>query len=182
VAAAEQLQNSEVLVADLKNRELAEMIMSSSTTRSSKYGCRRQVRRGARRAFATSSHRLPQILSACWNALPTESAPTPRRTLGCLCSNVAESVGRSAGAFQMAQMTGERHCLNDMPTGAANPGVFRGAKRTCTTYRPTRAVDTFARRWRWLRASVCDPYRPELHYMRGPGPKWREKHARGAGW
>jgi hypothetical protein len=22
-----------------------------------------------------------------------------------------------------------------------------------------------------------DPYRPELHYMRGPGPKWREKHA-----
>ena len=23
------------------------------------------------------------------------------------------------------------------------------------------------------------PYRPEKHYMRGPGPKWREKHARG---
>jgi hypothetical protein len=21
-------------------------------------------------------------------------------------------------------------------------------------------------------------YRPELHYMRGPGPKWHEKHAR----
>ena len=21
-----------------------------------------------------------------------------------------------------------------------------------------------------------DPYRPELHYMRGPGPKWRAKH------
>lgn len=21
-----------------------------------------------------------------------------------------------------------------------------------------------------------DPYRPELHYMRGPGPKWREKN------
>jgi hypothetical protein len=20
-------------------------------------------------------------------------------------------------------------------------------------------------------------YHPELHYMRGPGPKWREKHA-----
>jgi hypothetical protein len=20
-------------------------------------------------------------------------------------------------------------------------------------------------------------YRPEAHYMRGPGPKWREKHA-----
>ena len=23
---------------------------------------------------------------------------------------------------------------------------------------------------------LLDPYRPELHYMRGPGPKWRAKH------
>jgi hypothetical protein len=23
---------------------------------------------------------------------------------------------------------------------------------------------------------VFDSYRPELHYMRGRGPKWREKH------
>ena len=28
-----------------------------------------------------------------------------------------------------------------------------------------------------LGAGVFDSYRPELHYMRGPGPKWREKHA-----
>ncbi|MBR0935399.1 hypothetical protein [Bradyrhizobium jicamae] len=27
--------------------------------------------------------------------------------------------------------------------------------------------------------SVRDPYRPELHYMRGPGPKWRARHALG---
>jgi hypothetical protein len=35
-------------------------------------------------------------------------------------------------------------------------------------------------RWRWRRltGSSRDPYRPELHYMRGPGPKWREKYAR----
>ena len=25
---------------------------------------------------------------------------------------------------------------------------------------------------------VLNPYRPELHYMRGPGPKWRAKHHR----
>src|SRR5215813_12992577 len=25
---------------------------------------------------------------------------------------------------------------------------------------------------------LFDPYRPELHYMRGPGPKWRAKHER----
>jgi hypothetical protein len=24
-------------------------------------------------------------------------------------------------------------------------------------------------------------YRPEFHYMRGPGPKWREKHGVGLG-
>jgi hypothetical protein len=27
-----------------------------------------------------------------------------------------------------------------------------------------------------LRKGFLDPYRPERHYMRGPGPKWREKH------
>ena len=41
-----------------------------------------------------------------------------------------------------------------------------------------RVVSVTARRWRLLAAPLFDPYRPELHYMRGPGPKWREKHAR----
>ncbi|MBO4225081.1 hypothetical protein [Bradyrhizobium neotropicale] len=26
-----------------------------------------------------------------------------------------------------------------------------------------------------LIGAVCDPYRPERHYMRGPGPRWRAK-------
>ena len=30
--------------------------------------------------------------------------------------------------------------------------------------------------WHSLVGQIFDPYRPELHYMRGPGPKWREKH------
>ncbi len=29
-----------------------------------------------------------------------------------------------------------------------------------------------------LARSLLDPYRPELHYMRGPGPKWHAKHDR----
>jgi hypothetical protein len=41
-----------------------------------------------------------------------------------------------------------------------------------------RGLDLAARRWHWLRSSLFDPYRPELHYMRGPGPKWRERHGR----
>jgi hypothetical protein len=32
-------------------------------------------------------------------------------------------------------------------------------------------------RCRRLVVSLFDPYRLELHYMRGPGPKWRRKHA-----
>jgi hypothetical protein len=39
-----------------------------------------------------------------------------------------------------------------------------------------RVLGATARRWHRLTASLFDPYRPELHYMRGPGPKWREKH------
>jgi hypothetical protein len=31
-------------------------------------------------------------------------------------------------------------------------------------------------KWRRLIDIACNPYRPEFHYMRGPGPKWREKH------
>jgi hypothetical protein len=30
--------------------------------------------------------------------------------------------------------------------------------------------------WRTFVKDLFDPYRPELHYMRGPGPKWCEKH------
>jgi len=30
--------------------------------------------------------------------------------------------------------------------------------------------------WRELARVAIRPYRPELHYMRGPGPAWRAKH------
>ncbi len=30
--------------------------------------------------------------------------------------------------------------------------------------------------WRDFVAKAFDPYRPELHYMRGPGPAWRAKY------
>ncbi len=31
-------------------------------------------------------------------------------------------------------------------------------------------------RWHKLIRIAGDSYRPELHYMRGPGPKWHAKH------
>ena len=33
-----------------------------------------------------------------------------------------------------------------------------------------------ATKWLTLVRVAGDPYRPELHYMRGPGPKWRAKY------
>ncbi|MBI5319669.1 hypothetical protein [Bradyrhizobium sp.] len=34
--------------------------------------------------------------------------------------------------------------------------------------------------WRRLAAMLGRRYRPEQHYMRGPGPKWQESHSAGA--
>lgn len=36
-----------------------------------------------------------------------------------------------------------------------------------------RAVREF---WRQFFVQAFSPYRPELHYMRGPGPAWHAKH------
>ncbi|MFO1110304.1 MAG: hypothetical protein U1E61_14045 [Bradyrhizobium sp.] len=33
--------------------------------------------------------------------------------------------------------------------------------------------------WRAFFTRAFNPYRPELHYMRGPGPAWHAKHMRG---
>ncbi len=43
---------------------------------------------------------------------------------------------------------------------------------------PPDAVLPSRRYWRMLVNALFAPYRPERHYMRGPGPKWREKHGR----
>ncbi len=34
--------------------------------------------------------------------------------------------------------------------------------------------------WRDFFARAFHPYRPELYYMRGPGPAWRAKHGEAA--
>jgi len=47
------------------------------------------------------------------------------------------------------------------------------------TDKATGLTGDFAELMRALRTLV-DPYRPEEHYMRGPGPKWHAKHEEGA--
>lgn len=39
----------------------------------------------------------------------------------------------------------------------------------------------FLRALRALARRCADPYRPELHYMRGPGPRWHARHPRRLG-
>ena len=34
----------------------------------------------------------------------------------------------------------------------------------------------FSAFWRVMTHNAAPPYRPERHYMRGPGPAWRAKH------
>ena len=42
--------------------------------------------------------------------------------------------------------------------------------------RTVQSASDFARVVHDLIMDVRDSYRPEMHYMRGPGPKWRTKH------
>lgn len=44
------------------------------------------------------------------------------------------------------------------------------------TGRPSALVSEIKDFWKRFFATVFNPYRPELHYMRGPGPAWRAKH------
>ncbi|OKO85091.1 hypothetical protein AC630_06960 [Bradyrhizobium sp. AS23.2] len=53
-----------------------------------------------------------------------------------------------------------------MDEGALSDLAHRAAESACD----------FAGVVRNLILDVRDSYRPELHYMRGPGPKWRAKH------
>jgi hypothetical protein len=54
----------------------------------------------------------------------------------------------------------------------------RTAVWKCTTeaYTTPSLLRELASLIRALQALIADPYRPELHYMRGPGPKWHAKH------
>ncbi|MBV8916671.1 hypothetical protein [Bradyrhizobium sp.] len=41
---------------------------------------------------------------------------------------------------------------------------------------PSSALADIKASWQRLLGKVFNPYRPELHYMRGPGPAWRAKY------
>ena len=43
---------------------------------------------------------------------------------------------------------------------------------------PAKPLAEFRAFWRAFFLRAFNPYRPELHYMRGPGPAWRAKQMR----
>jgi hypothetical protein len=43
---------------------------------------------------------------------------------------------------------------------------------------PTSLIEEIRDFWRLFFVAAFNPYRPELHYMRGPGPAWRAKHGK----
>ena len=68
---------------------------------------------------------------------------------------------------------------------AVNPGAVKATTKRRSivgsdVMAPTQIAVTvstqIAAKTRRLTQYLRDPYRPERHYMRGPGPKWREKH------
>ena len=48
--------------------------------------------------------------------------------------------------------------------------------RPAATRRPTGLFGEIFAVWNDLARALFDSYRPERHYMRGPGPAWRAKH------
>jgi hypothetical protein len=62
-------------------------------------------------------------------------------------------------------------------TGSPASRHRRTSAMALTVERILRIRKALASLWRPIARELFDPYRPELHYMRGPGPKWREKHA-----
>ena len=59
---------------------------------------------------------------------------------------------------------------------AIPPASARGSAMSGFARKTAETVSDFAGVVRNLVLDVRDSYRPELHYMRGPGPKWRAKH------
>ena len=55
-------------------------------------------------------------------------------------------------------------------TTGSLPSPTRNLSRRSGSFAEFRAF------WRQFFSRAFDPYRPELHYMRGPGPAWRAKH------
>lgn len=69
-------------------------------------------------------------------------------------------------------------CNSIVSPRAIAPASMRWTAMSGLARKAAETVSEFASVVQNLLLGVRDSYRPELHYMRGPGPKWRAKHQR----
>ena len=81
-------------------------------------------------------------------------------------------VSAEKSAFHATEVAGKK-------TGLVMASIASGSLSSPTRGREERASHLAEIRafWRQFFARAFDPYRPELHYMRGPGPACRAKQA-----
>ena len=85
------------------------------------------------------------------------------------------SINLAAGAGDQGTVGDRRQVFRDRVMGRALIGDsgFRGSPLP----RPLGIIgQAFAAFWHEMTRDMGSPYRPERHYMRGPGPKYRAKH------
>ncbi len=63
-----------------------------------------------------------------------------------------------------------------MPHTTAIP-VRSGSSLTHAARATTRCLTAVGVVWRRMATNLFVGYRPERHYMRGPGPKWHERNS-----
>jgi hypothetical protein len=60
-----------------------------------------------------------------------------------------------------------------------DPAAVLDAASAPNTEAPQSLLGEIALFWRQFVVAAFNPYHPEKHYMRGPGPAWRAKHLSG---
>jgi hypothetical protein len=66
-------------------------------------------------------------------------------------------------------------CDRVINASRAAVAVSRSSKPTADVVCSAGRLAAVTEIWRRFKKDMFDPYRPELHYMRGPGPKSRER-------
>lgn len=80
-------------------------------------------------------------------------------------------------AVHVSDEAGEEIVILPSPSCLANRTEDAPCRHRIHHAVASRGLNAVTSAWQKLIARMCDPYRPEQHYMRGPGPRCRAKHA-----
>jgi len=113
----------------------------------------------------------------------THTAISERRALSSSTCLHESRQSFNPGAEQMQGDAARIWSTNDMYRNegaqryAGREGAYETHVRAQSSSTPLcRCLNVMITKWHWLIQNARNPYRPEHHYMRGPGPKWHAKH------